>query len=120
MTLLLISHDLGVVKHLSDRIAVMYLGKVVELGTAEQVYHAPSHPYTRALINAIPVPDPAQKRDRSKLLLRGDPPSPLRPPEGCAFHPRCPFAQPACKQGNPPLAQQDDARLVACIRAGEI
>jgi oligopeptide transport system ATP-binding protein len=120
LTLLLISHDLGVVKHLSDRIAVMYLGKIVECGDAEDVFYRPRHPYTRALINAIPIPDPARRRDRRGSLLKGDPPSPLDPPSGCAFHPRCPFAQDACRRGVPPLETFEDGRTVACIRAREI
>ncbi|NUM54069.1 MAG: ATP-binding cassette domain-containing protein [Candidatus Hydrogenedentes bacterium] len=120
LSLLLISHDLSVVKHLSDRIAVMYLGRIVELGAAEDVYYRPMHPYTRALINAVPIPDPSRKRDRAGVLLQGDPPSPLNPPAGCAFHPRCPFAQDKCKQAPPPLERFDDARHVACVRAGEI
>jgi len=120
LTLLLISHDLGVVKHLSHRIAVMYLGKIVELGDAEQVYNAPRHPYTRALINAIPIPDPTRKRDRAGSLLRGDPPSPLNPPRGCPFHPRCPYMQERCKTTVPPLEPMSDGRVVACIRKEEI
>jgi len=120
LTLLLISHDLGVVRHLSNRIAVMYLGKIVELGDAEQIYSAPRHPYTRALINAIPIPDPSRKRDRAASLLRGDPPSPLNPPQGCPFHPRCPFMQERCKAIVPPLEPMADGRVVACIRKEEI
>lgn len=120
LALLLISHDLGVVKHLSDRIAVMYLGKVVECGGAEDVYYRPRHPYTRALINAISIPDPARRRDRKGSLLKGDPPSPLDPPSGCAFHPRCPFAQDACRHGAPPLEAVEDGHTVACIRTREI
>lgn len=120
LTLLLISHDLSVVKHLSDRIAVMYLGKIAELGAAEDVYYRPKHPYTRALINAVPIPDPSRKRDRAGSLLQGDPPSPLSPPKGCAFHPRCPHAQDRCKQAIPPLEPFEEQRFVACVRAGEI
>jgi oligopeptide transport system ATP-binding protein len=120
LSLLLISHDLSVVKHLSDRIAVMYLGKIVESGPAEDVYNRPQHPYTRALINAVPIPDPARKRDRAGSLLQGDPPSPLNPPPGCAFHPRCPFAQDACRANVPGLEPFQDRRFVACIRAAEI
>lgn len=120
LTLLLISHDLSVVKHLSDRIAVMYLGKIVESGPAEEIYYHPQHPYTRALINAVPIPDPARKRDRAGSLLQGDPPSPLNPPRGCTFHPRCPFALEACKRSVPPLEPFQSERFIACIRAGEI
>ncbi|MBM3289132.1 MAG: ATP-binding cassette domain-containing protein [Candidatus Hydrogenedentes bacterium] len=120
LSLLLISHDLSVVKHLSDRIAVMYLGRIVELGPAEDVYYRPRHPYTRALINAVPVPDPSRKRHRAAALLQGDPPSPLDPPAGCAFHPRCPHAQEKCRQAVPALVEIESARTVACVRAAEI
>ena len=120
LTLMLISHDLSVVRHLSDRIAVMYLGKIVELGEAEQVYGRPQHPYTRALISAVPMPDPVKERQRQRTVLRGDPPSPLRPPEGCAFHPRCPYATDACARIVPPLETQPDGRRTACIRLDAI
>jgi len=120
LSLLLISHDLSVVKHLADRIAVMYLGKIVELGRAEDIYYRPQHPYTRALINAVPIPDPTRKRDRAASLLQGDPPSPIDPPQGCPFHPRCPFMQERCKQVVPPLEPFGESRLVACVRVDEI
>jgi oligopeptide transport system ATP-binding protein len=120
LTLVLISHDLSVVYYLSDRIAVMYLGRIVELGTAEQVYRKPAHPYTRALISAIPKPTPRHKRDRAEILLRGDPPSPMNPPQGCAFHPRCPYAEEKCKASAPPLSDSGEGHLAACVRLGEI
>jgi len=120
LTLVLISHDLSVVHHLSDRIAVMYLGRIVELGAAEQVYRNPAHPYTRALISAIPKPTPRQKRDRREILLRGDPPSPMNPPPGCAFHPRCPYAEEKCKASVPPLVDAGEGRQAACVRLGDI
>ncbi len=120
LTLVLISHDLSVVHYLSDRIAVMYLGRIVELGPAEHVYRNPAHPYTRALINAIPKPEPRQKRDRHEILLRGDPPSPMNPPQGCAFHPRCPYAEEKCKAAIPPLADAGNGQVAACVRLGEI
>jgi oligopeptide transport system ATP-binding protein len=120
LTLILISHDLSVVHHLAHRIAVMYLGRIVELGPADRVFNHPAHPYTRALISAIPKPTPEHKRDRRKILLRGDPPSPMNPPQGCAFHPRCPFAMDACKQSIPPLTDVDDGRTAACVRLGDL
>lgn len=116
LTLLLVSHDLSVVHHLSDRIAVMYLGKVVELGPAGEVYNRPRHPYTRMLIRAIPVPDPVQARARRGTVARGDAPSPVNPPPGCAFHPRCPFAIDACRQAPPPLVHCGEGHEAACIR----
>ncbi len=103
--MLLISHDLSVVKHVSDRIAVMYLGRIVEQGPADRVFTAPLHPYTRALIAAAPKPDPETRT--AHALLEGDPPSPMHPPEGCAFHPRCPYATPACAQTRPELECRD-------------
>jgi oligopeptide transport system ATP-binding protein len=120
LSLLFIAHDLSVVKHVSDRIAVMYLGKIVELGPAVDVIERPRHPYTRALVSAIPTPNPDIERTRQRIVLAGDPPSPINPPAGCAFHPRCPYAQEKCKAAVPPLLQDGPAREVACIRLGEI
>ncbi|MBP8257947.1 MAG: ATP-binding cassette domain-containing protein [Opitutaceae bacterium] len=119
LTLLFIAHDLSVVKHISDRVAVMYLGKIVELGDAATVIDRPQHPYTRALVSAIPTPNPDVERSRRRIVLPGDPPSPISPPAGCTFHPRCPYAQERCKVAFPPL-RFHDGREVACIRAGEI
>jgi len=120
LALIFIAHDLSVVKHISDRIAVMYLGKIVELGPAVDVIERPLHPYTRALVSAIPVPNPDVERTRQRIVLPGDPPSPIDPPAGCAFHPRCPYAVEACKAAVPPLIPADPARTVACVRLGEI
>ncbi|MBI3885614.1 MAG: ABC transporter ATP-binding protein, partial [Opitutae bacterium] len=119
LTLLFIAHDLSVVKHISDRIAVMYLGKIVELGPAAEVIEHPRHPYTRALVSAIPTPDPDVERKRQRIMLPGDPPSPLNPPAGCAFHPRCPYAKEICSAAVPPLVSAGPNREAACVRLGE-
>ncbi len=116
LTLIFISHDLSVVKHISDRIAVMYLGKIVELGPAVAVVEHPLHPYTQALVSAIPIPDPVREKNRQRILLLGDPPSPIHPPAGCAFHPRCPQAIAACAATLPPLEEKSPGRSAACIR----
>jgi oligopeptide transport system ATP-binding protein len=120
LSLIFIAHDLSVVKHVSDRIAVMYLGKIVELGPATDVIERPRHPYTRALVSAIPTPDPDAERARQRIMLPGDPPSPINPPAGCAFHPRCPYAQEKCKASIPPLMPAGPNREAACVRLGEI
>ena len=120
LSLIFIAHDLSVVKHISDRIAVMYLGKIVELGRAADVIERPLHPYTRALVSAIPTPDPDAERARQRIVLPGDPPSPLNPPAGCAFHPRCPYAEKKCQAAIPPLERMADGREVACIRVEEL
>jgi len=120
LSMIFIAHDLSVVKHVSDRIAVMYLGKIVELGRSTDVIDHPRHPYTRALISAIPRLDPEADRGRQRLVLTGDPPTPLRPPAGCAFHPRCPFAQERCRLAVPTLERLADGREAACIRMAEI
>jgi oligopeptide/dipeptide ABC transporter ATP-binding protein len=124
LTYIFISHDLSVVEHVSDSIAIMYLGRIVEIGPADTVFAKPAHPYTRALMEAIPVPDPDMRRQSAPI--KGEAPSPIAPPPGCAFHPRCPYAIPACKQDIPPLeavgAANGAARphLAACIRKHEI
>jgi oligopeptide transport system ATP-binding protein len=121
LTLLFISHDLSVVKHISDRIAVMYLGRIVEIGPAAAVIEKPLHPYTKALISAVPIPDPRREAQRSRILLPGDPPSPLRPPPGCPFHPRCLYAVERCAQVVPALEPFDGPeRQASCIRVKEI
>jgi oligopeptide transport system ATP-binding protein len=120
LTMIFISHDISVVKYISDRIAVMYLGRLVELGPASEVVDRPLHPYTRALISAVPVPDPSVERSRRRIILEGDPPSPMNPPQGCPFHPRCCYAIEACKTHRPELEVKEPDRLAACIRVGEI
>jgi oligopeptide transport system ATP-binding protein len=120
LTMIFISHDISVVKYLSDRIAVMYLGRLAELGLAADVVERPLHPYTKALVSAVPVPNPEKERKRHRILLQGDPPSPMNPPTGCPFHPRCPFAIDACKETIPAFEEKEPGRFAACIRVGEI
>jgi oligopeptide/dipeptide ABC transporter ATP-binding protein len=113
LSYLFIAHDLAVVKHVSDRIAIMYLGQVVEMGGAEAVYREPRHPYTRALISAVPVPDPRRRAQREVLI--GDVPSPIDPPPGCPFSTRCPHVQAVCRTEKPVLAARaGEDRVVAC------
>lgn len=112
LSYLFIAHDLSVVKHISDRIGVMYLGRLVEMTDKNSLYREPLHPYTQALLSAIPVPDPNNRKER--IVLQGDVPSPANPPMGCAFHPRCPHAMPICKEARPQLQQAAPGHQVAC------
>jgi oligopeptide transport system ATP-binding protein len=116
LTYLFISHDLRAIRHLSDRVAVMYLGKLVEIADAKTIYYEPLMPYTKALISAVPVPDPEVEASRKRVMLEGDVPSPINPPQGCRFHTRCPYAIPACQEVIPPLAEIKPNHFAACIR----
>ena len=121
LTYLFIAHDLAVVRHISDRIAVMYLGTIVEISPADELYDNPLHPYTISLLSAVPIPDPEVERQRETILLPGDLPSPANPPPACRFHTRCPYVQPTrCKTDVPPLRKLADGHLVACHWAEEI
>ena len=114
LTYLFISHDLSVVRHLCERIAVMYLGRIVEEGTSESVYLSPKHPYTKALLSAIPVPDPDIQRTRRRIILEGDLPSPASPPPGCHFHTRCPEVMDVCRSVSPPKSVHEDGTTTYC------
>jgi peptide/nickel transport system ATP-binding protein len=109
-----ISHDLSTVRHISDQIAVMYLGKIVEKGDSDKIFERPMHPYTQALLSAVPIPDPVLEAQRSVHMLSGELPSPSNPPSGCHFRTRCPMATALCAEQEPPLSPRDDGRSVAC------
>ena len=114
LTYIFIAHDLGVVRHVSDRIVVMYLGKIVELAPADELYVRPIMPYTEALLSAVPIPDPDLSAKRERIVLEGDVPSPINPPSGCRFHPRCRYATEVCTQIEPPLVDYGNGHLAAC------
>ena len=109
-----ISHDLAVVKFMSDKIAVMYLGKLVEIAGADELFEKPLHPYTQVLLAAIPIPNPKIARERKKIRITGEPPSPINPPPGCRFHPRCPYVMDICKKEEPPMVEIEPGHYVAC------
>jgi peptide/nickel transport system ATP-binding protein len=120
LTFLFIAHDLAVVRHISDRVAVMYLGKIMELADRDEIYKQPLHPYTKALLDAAPIPDPRVEKARAPRALKGEIPSPLTPPSGCVFHTRCPIALDVCKQQVPAPRELKAKHIVACHRAEEI
>ena len=121
LTYLFVSHDLSVVRHVADRIAVMYLGKIVELGDRDEIYSAPKHPYTRALLSAVPIPDPQIEKHRQRIILSGDLPSPIKIPSGCRFHTRCPMAQDICREVEPVFeAKEGREHYSACHFAEKV
>ena len=117
---LFIAHDLSVTKHISDKVAVMYLGRIIEIGSKDHVFSDPLHPYTHALLAAVPIPDPDLMEKRGTVSLKGEMPSPMNPPHGCCFHPRCVYVQDKCSKEDPPLFDSDKRHLVACHYADDI
>jgi len=120
LTYMFIAHDLSMVKHISDRVMVMYLGKIMEITTSKNLYGRPEHPYTRALLSAIPIPDPHVEEKKVRIRMKGEIPSPINPPLGCRFQNRCPYAVEKCRTEEPSLIQMEDEHFVACHRCGEI
>jgi oligopeptide transport system ATP-binding protein len=119
LSMIFIAHDLAVVRHVSDRIAVMYLGRIVEIATRDQIHANPLHPYTRALLAAIPIPSPDIEAPRERIVVTGEVPSALNPPSGCRFHTRCPLAMDRCRVEDPAPKQQSDGQLVSCHLYGQ-
>jgi oligopeptide transport system ATP-binding protein len=120
LTYLFIAHDLSMVRYISDRVAVMYLGRIAELSDRDEIYHHPLHPYTQALLSAIPIPDPEKEKERQRIILKGDVPSPSNPPSGCRFHPRCSYATEICSEVDPEfrdLGTDDNPHWVSCHHA---
>jgi peptide/nickel transport system ATP-binding protein len=120
LSLIFIGHDLSIISHICDRVAVMYLGRIVEIGDTASVFNQPRHPYTEALLSAAPIPDPERQRRRKRVILSGEPPSPMHPPSGCPFHPRCGYKIAACEEKLPDLRNLGQGTRAACIRAEEI
>ena len=120
LTYLFIAHDLSVVRHIADRVGIMYLGHLVEIADRDEIFDHPLHPYTQALLSAAPIPDPVKELQRHRIILTGEIPSPSHKPVGCVFHQRCPIAIEACKAEMPPLREVRPGHWVACIRAGDV